>query len=334
MRRALLDTQHEPVARHFLSILTVLAAGSPGGHGSAASAPLRLDAKVEPERVTLGQPFDLDLVVTHVKAQRYELTPPGDLGDFELVGQRRSRVDAADRSTTTVRVTLVAFKLGRLTTPRLSLDVTEDGRTHVVAAPVTEITVLSSLPDDAAARGAALHDVRPPEAVLVPSYRLLWAVGGAAVAAGLGYAAWQTLRRRRARPPPLAPPVPLEARTLQALEALKAEDLPGQRRFKEFYFRLSELLRAYLGERFAFEALECTTPELLSALRARRTAGLDLDAVAAFAEQSDFARYAKAEPSIEACAADLELASRIVRETTQMLPSSGPPDEESPRGAA
>ena len=89
------------------------------------------------------------------------------------------------------------------------------------------------------------------------SWRLVWGVLGA-LAAGLAlWALVRALRRRRAAVPPPAPPLALEVRTHQALSALQAERLPEQGRGREFYFRLSEILRGYLGERYAFEALEC-----------------------------------------------------------------------------
>ena len=53
------------------------------------------------------------------------------------------------------------------------------------------------------------------------------------------------------------------------LDALAKENLPGKGEFKLYYFRLSEIVRGYLGELYKIEALESTTPELLAALRSR-----------------------------------------------------------------
>jgi hypothetical protein len=112
---------------------------------------------------------------------------------------------------------------------------------------------------------------------------------------------------------------------MKALDALAAENLPGRGEFKAYYFRLSEIVRGYLGELYGFEALESTTPELLEALRTRLTPGLPMNELAEFAQASDFIRYAKAQPSLDDCKLHLELAYRIVHATqAAQLPADSP----------
>ena len=66
--------------------------------------------------------------------------------------------------------------------------------------------------------------------------------------------------------PVMEPPKPAHQRALMSLDALSEAQLPAQGRWREYYFRLSEILRKYLGERFDFDALECTTEELSECL--------------------------------------------------------------------
>lgn len=298
-----------------LFILLVATAPSSDVDGGVAP-PLELEARVMPQKVQLGQVFELELVITHLPSQRYELLTPGELGDFEYLGQERSRVDGAGNSTTTVKVSLMAFVLGKLSTPALTFEVNDEAHVRSVAAPRADVWVLSSLPADAQTSGADLYDVRAPEQVAVRTWRLVYALLGALALGALAFLVFRWRARRKEEIPPPAPVEPLHVRTDRALDELAQRDLPGQSRSKEFYFRLSEILRGYLGERFGFEALERTTPELLEALRSRPTPGLAFDEVSAFALQSDFARYAKTEPTAAECKAHLELAYRLVRETT------------------
>jgi hypothetical protein len=270
-----------------------------------------------PKEAKLGEPFVVELVITHAPNQRYELKTPGDLGDFEFVSQVRSRVDGADTSTTTLQVKLAAYALGKVRTPPLTLDVTEPGGATELEAAGTEVEIVSTLPPDAQTKGESLYDVRPPETLPVPTYRLLYALAAVLAAGLLAWVVKRWLARRRlAAGQALPPEKPLDTRTLEALDALAAERLPAQHRFREFYFGLSEIIRGYLGELYHFEALESTTPELLEALRARHTPGLAMSDLAAFASASDFIRYAKTEPGADDCKAHLELAYRIVHETT------------------
>ena len=220
----------------------------------------------------------------------------------------------------------MAFSLGKLPTPPLTFEVTDEAEVTHVPAPRADVWVVSSLPADAQTSGADLYDVRPPEQVPVRTWRLVYGLLGALALVALGVLLFRWLARRRHTTPPPPPPEPLHVRTTRALDELAERDLLGQSRFKEFYFRLSEILRGYLGERFGFEALERTTPELLEALQERPTPGLDFENVSTFAHQSDFARYAKAEPTVTECQAHLELAYRLVRDTTRAATPSAEPN--------
>lgn len=295
----------------------MLAGAAPAAEPDGGLAPpFQLSVRLSPEKVKLGEPTTLEVLVAHEPGQRYELKTPGDLGDFDYLGQERSRVDGADRSTTTLKIKLSAFQLGQLDTPNLELEVTSPDGVVTLPVPRAKLEVVSSLPADAQTKGANLYDVKPPEEVPVRTWRLLYILGGLLALAALGY----LINKYLQRPRPVAvvnlpPPEPLHVRATKALDALAAENLPGKGEFKPYYFRLSEIVRGYLGELYGFEALESTTPELLTALRARTTPGLPMNDLVAFAESSDFVRYAKQEPSLEQCKADLELAYRIIHST-------------------
>lgn len=290
-------------------------AGLPDG-GVEVVAPFQLHARVVPAKVKLGEPFTLELTITHDPNQRYELKTPGDLGDFDLEATERRRVDGKDQSTTTLEVKLAAFALGVLDTPPLELEVTAPEGLVSLPAPRTKIEVVSSLPPDADQKGENLYDVRAPEEVPIRSWRLLYAL--AAIVATL-LLAWAIIRwARRPKPvvaAPLPPPEPLHTRAIKALDGLAAQGLPAKGEFKAYYFRLSEIVRGYLGELYGIEALESTTSELLVALHNRHTPGLPLKDFVSFAEQSDFIRYAKLQPTLEDCKNHLELGYRIVHAT-------------------
>lgn len=295
----------------------MLAGAAPAAEPDGGLAPpFQLSVRLSPEKVKLGEPTTLEVLVAHEPGQRYELKTPGDLGDFDYLGQERSRVDGADRSTTTLKIKLSAFQLGQLDTPNLELEVTSADGVVTLPVPRAKLEVVSSLPADAQTKGANLYDVKPPEEVPVRTWRLLYILAGLLALAALGYLINKYLQRPKpAAVVNLPPPEPLHVRATKALDALAAENLPGKGEFKPYYFRLSEIVRGYLGELYGFEALESTTPELLAALRARTTPGLPMNDLVAFAESSDFVRYAKQEPSLEQCKADLELAYRIIHST-------------------
>jgi len=289
--------------------------------------PLAVDRKVIPETVRLGEPFVYEIRLHHPPGQRWELRTPRDLGGYELVEQSRTRSDGKTESTTTYLLKMALFELGSHVLPTLTFDVVDASGAGVARIDGPDIEAKSSLPKDADQLGAKLEDIKPNEDVPVRSWRLLWWLGGAVAAAALGWLALRAWRSRPRRAAPAAPPLPLEERTRQALDALEAEGLPQRGLQREFHFRLNGLVRAYLGERFAFDALECTSGELLREVDRRALPGVDEGGLRRFVDQCDVARYARGDVPEPACAAALAFARALVEATRPRPPptASQPP---------
>lgn len=313
-----LSTNGAPVTLVALLLATLATADA------GVQPPLRVQTHAVKPQALLGEVFTVEVVITHDRAQRYELKAPGDLGSFDYVRQGRERIDGADSSTTTFHVELQGFELGPQRTPDLEFELTDPAGVQLMPVSGTAIEIVSSLPPDAKDQGANLYDVRTPEELPVRTWRLVWALLIALATALIAYGVYRYLKRPK--PVPLIPQKPLEPahiRARAALDALASQNLPVQGRAKEFYFRLSEIIRSYLGELYSFEALESTTPELMEALRSRTTPGLPFDQLRDFATQSDFVRYAKQEPSPDECKHALEVGYLIVHATSVAIGPQG-----------
>ena len=282
--------------------------------------PLSVDRQVIPGAVKLGEPFVYRITLHHPPGERWELRTPRDLGGYELVEQSRTRSDGKTESTTTYLLKMALFELGSHVLPTLTFDVVDATGAGVARIDGPDIEGKSSLPKDADQLGAKLADIKPNEDVPIRSWRLLWWLAGALAAAAL---IWLGVRAWRARPrrPVLAPPpLPLEERALQALSALEAERLPERAMQREFHFRLNGIVRAYLGERFGFDALECTSGELLREVDRRALPGVDPEDLREFVDQCDVARYARGEVPVPACAGALGYARSLVEATRPRPP--------------
>lgn len=300
----------------------------PGAPGHEEVQPLDLSARLEPQQALIGEPFFYEVVITHPKDHRYELVKPKEGGDFEVLGQTRNRQDGADSATTTFRVKMSAFQLGKLEVPPLAFDVATPDGPKRFSAPGHEVEVLSTLPPDADSKGAGLMDYQPPQEVPIRSWRLVFWLLGLAAAAVLAWLLWRWWKNRP-RHEHVEPLLPLDVRTRKALDALKAENLPARGLVKDHYFRLSEIIRGYLGERYGFEALECTSSELMAALRRMQAPGLPEEALMRFVSESDMVKYARADASPDACRDALAFGYALIDKT--YVP---PPPPQAPVNAA
>lgn len=306
-----------------LLVALLAAADDAGAPEEGADLGATIEQRVLPERVKLGEPFVRTLTVTHDPSHRFELRAVAGAPELEFLGHDRRRQDQGGRATTTFTVQMSAFALGQVALPPVHFDVdTPEGERTFASSP-TKVEVVESLPDDAPVDGAVVHDIRPPEPVPVPSYAILWAALAAAAAALLAYLAWRWWHRPRPEAPEVVPtPSPVE-RARAALADLAREKLPAQGRFKEFYIRLSEIVRAYVGERYGVDALELTTFELIGRLLDLPVFGLDRAGLARFLNDADLVKFARESRTPEECDRALEFARDLVERTA---PASQPAD--------
>lgn len=105
-----------------------------------------------------------------------------------------------------------------------------------------------------------IHDIKPVEAAGVDPALLLYVVAGLVIAAMAGGLIYYLTRRRRHKITTVEPVLLPEETAVRLLEELSSfETMSG----REFYFRLSAILRGYIKDRFNINAPEMTTEEVL-----------------------------------------------------------------------
>ena len=127
----------------------------------------------------------------------------------------------------------------------------------------------------------------------------LGVLGALIVGVLIGFLVKRWLASRVRDTGPWVDPRPAHIIAYEKLDRLVAEDLPGQGETKTFYFRLSEIVRDYLGRRYDFDGLEMTTNEVLRALDAQADAGPKgeaFDAVRDFLDETDLVKFADFAP--------------------------------------
>jgi hypothetical protein len=147
--------------------------------------------------------------------------------------------------------------------------------------------------------------------------------GGLGVVAGglLAWLVYRWMKRPRPVPPPPPPRPPWEV-ALERLDEVRHAGLLETQRFADFFDRVNDAVREYLGARFGFDGLESTTDETLRALRRAPHFGLPLPELAVFLQECDLVKFADMTPSLQECERALVEAERVVRSTMPPVPQT------------
>ena len=125
--------------------------------------------------------------------------------------------------------------------------------------------------------------------------------------------------------------VPPYELAMQALTRLKSEKLCENGHEKEYYTRLTEILRTYLEQRFGINAMEMTSTQIMQQVsrhdETRPSAGL----MKQILEMADFVKFAKVRPLPDDNVKSFTMATRFVEDTK---PVEKPADDTVADGSA
>lgn len=294
---------------------------APASYGGDAAAPpwqpegVRVVVSANPTRVTVGEPILCTLAISVPSGMT--VSPPAtglQAGEFRIRELGRRSVSDAKRAREdiVIRYDLRAYTTGEKQIPPLKAVVrdTEGRSAEADAGPiaVSVESVLDKEPKD-------IRDIKPP--LPLPYFPVRLAAALAVCAAIAAAAAFVLTRRfRRGRAAEAAPSRAPHEIAYDELRRLKAMNLPLAGRVKEYYIRLSDIVRRYVEARFGLKAPEMTTEEFLvgaggSGLLDPRARAL----VGDFLEQCDMVKFARYGPIPDEMDGAFGAAVRFVDET-------------------
>jgi hypothetical protein len=308
-------------------------------HGISGHAHL-LKVTIEhgPGETVLPSGFRLEPATDEYKAlesSRFFLPDPK--GDAKPTVERK---DAGGRTTTTVKLWFVPLpdKPGRnqLTLPPLPIAISRASGEVVTLCTNPHLV---SIEDPIANEPNPKPRPNPPPRIQreewttakqVTYAALLALVAGAVLATLFGI--WR--RRPKKLPPPIPPRPPWEV-AIEGLYDVRHSGLLGEQRYAEFYDRVSDIVRRYLGDRYGYDGLESTTREALGALR---RVAIPLEVVLQiqeFMQDADLVKFARRTPTEAECASAIERAEALVSRTRPTeAPPLAPPPQPAPGGVA
>jgi len=104
----------------------------------------------------------------------------------------------------------------------------------------------------------------------------------------------------------------------EKLHKIVEDDLLKKGRFREYFIRVSETIREYLGNRYGFFAMDLTSRELVDELRDRPTPGLEIGGLKTLLQNADLVKFAKLDPTDEMSSSAIDGAYSLVNATRRV----------------
>ena len=262
---------------------------------------LEFEATIEPD-------YEVQMPKVDTLLESFGIVDWDDLGD---------KLDPNNSVVSTYRYRLEPFLSGTYAVPAFTFEFYDandaEGKKYELTTEPIDVEVTSLLGEQ---RGelviADIEDVveMPQQA----SYWWVWAASSVGVIAA-GVAGLYYLRRRR-----LDKLVrifkPAHEIAYERLRALVKEDLISAGKVKEFYERISDILRHYIEHRFELRAPERTTEEFLVELQWTDVlSASDKESVGEFLKHCDLVKFAKYKPTSEQIQRTFDLVKDFIEKT-------------------
>ncbi len=290
-----------------LALITLLVLALP----TFAAGPVEANLMVENQDLTVGDPIQMTLAVTH-PAGYVVIAPELDStwGDFLIQSQSAPTIVAnPDGSeTTTILLDARLFAPGSFSTPPLSVSVTDGaGNLSEVGVASIPVEIASVLVEG----DTELRDIKP-QADMPLSSNWIAILGGIVAALALVAAAILWLRNRKRDA--IDNRLPHE-RAFDELDRITALHLPEQGQFKEHYTLVSDCIRQYMEATVHVPVMERTTGEIRKSFKQASIPANVTHQFVQFLDESDFIKFSTFTPDVTSAQTLLALGHDIVEMT-------------------
>lgn len=294
------------------------------------AAPATIKANLDSAQIVMGQVTAMHVSITKDGNDNVTLMQIPDTLMTGVEVNSRTKPDTIDlgnnRQEIRQDIIIQSFDSGLYMLPQLKL---LHGRDTIKSNQV----VLKVLPANVDTL-KTIHDYAPVVDIdrqwvdYIPEWLLdygWWILIGLALIAIGAYSWWRWLRPGKTpKPKKIEPPYNVAMRELMQLDS---ENLPARGEEKEFYTRLTEILRVYLQQRFNINAMEMTSSQILDELKANEETRMTRQHMQQVLEVADFVKFAKMRPLPDDNVKSFQSALTFV-EDTKPVPKPDPSTDE------
>jgi hypothetical protein len=270
---------------------------------TAEKGPVKMTVRIVPKEPRLSDLVDLDITVEAEAGVEIQPPPFGKgVGDFLVRDFGEEHAPPAENKVSRhFRYQLEPVHRGRHLIRSIAVEFTDKrpgsaspAEPTLVETEPIEVNVQSELGETTPNLADLSPMVQPLP--LPPSPLWLWLLGALGVCAAAVGGILVARRYRKHVEEQAKPPTPEEL-AHQAMRALLSENLHGKGEFKEFYVRLTGIVRRYIEATTGVRAPEETTEEFLRDVRQRQVFPHDRAVnLGRFLEAADLVKYAAQKP--------------------------------------
>lgn len=291
------------------------------GKKESSEKRISVNANVDTVRATIGDKIHYKITVDF--PENIEVFFPetkdkvGGLAvkDFNVVDIEKDK----GRTTREFSYILETYKTGSYIIPAFDIKYKEKLKSEVGVAKTPEIfiEVVTTLDENA----SDVKDIKPPVSLDKSYFRLYIIIAIVFGVLALAAIVLHYIYHRKHREIESIPePLPSHQIAYNDLESLRAMDLISKGQIKEYYYRLSNIVRHYIENRFKLMAPERTTEEFLAEMTVTdMLSGAHKELVGNFLEHCDMVKFAEYGPDSREIENSFSSAKKLVDETRDVL---------------
>jgi hypothetical protein len=282
---------------------------------------IKLKTALEHDSIWLGDQIKLLIVTEQTAGTKVEFPQlPDSIQKIEILN--KSKIDTSKLEGTRIQLKqtylITCFDSGAHYIPPFYFKVKR--ALSVDSLKSNDLTLFVKFPQVDLKKGPA--DIKKPFTAPVTLKEIApWLLGIILIGALVFLVIYAISRRNKNKPlfqRPPKPKLPAHVIALQELDKLKTEELWQHEKVKDYYTRLTDIVRVYIEDRFAIAAMEQTTFEILSNFKGEESQ-IDKKSVTELKEileLADFVKFAKLTPLPDENHRMLSNAYQFVKETT------------------
>ena len=260
-----------------------------------------------PEKnITVGDKVSLNIKAEGLTVNSIDKEKLADLnfGDFELLDMRQ----AADGS---VDFILSVYKAGKTELLSVEIPYTYENQQKFVKTKALPVEITSVIDPK-----NPPQDIAGIKGIIKFRHGILWYIPfliALIILSVIGYFVYKFIKNKNRKPTPeeIIQAIPPKEYALKQLDELAAEDLTAKGLIKEYYDRLSDIIRFYLARVYSVDTMEKTTTELYQMLKDKITPEHNRE-IKNYLQNCDFVKFAKFIPKEEEIKKDFDKAKDFI----------------------